>query len=82
LRCTGVGARVLRVLRATCIFVRHFFLWQVERGNELENGGYSPPHREIYLRSPASLFLCHNPPTNSVNGEPKAKYDGPQCDLS
>jgi hypothetical protein len=35
--------------------------------------------REIYPRSPALLFRCHNPPpmhTNSVDGEPKAKCDG------
>jgi hypothetical protein len=35
--------------------------------------------REIYPRSPALLFRCHKPPpmhTNSVNGEPKVKFDG------
>jgi hypothetical protein len=76
LRRASVGAGLLRAAR---VLVRHFFDGKSSAGVNWRMGGYAPPHREIYLRSPALLFRCHRSSpihTSSVDGEPKAKFDG------
>jgi len=85
LRCTSFGgARLLCLLRATCVFVWHFFYGKLRVETNWRMGVYAPPRREIYLRSPALLFLCHIHPAihaNSVNGSQRRSLTGPQCDL-
>jgi hypothetical protein len=78
LRCASVGAGLLDLLRAACVFVRHYFYGKPRAEVNWRMGVYAPPHREIYPRSPALLFRCHRAPlyhTKIVNREPKAKSD-------
>ena len=63
LRCTSIniGASLLRLLRVACVFVRHFCY--IKSGAEVNwrMGVDAPSYHEIYLRSPALLFVPQAP---------------------
>ena len=66
LRCTSVGAGLLGLLQAACVFVRRFFCRESRAEVSWSVGVYVPPYREIYPRSPLLPFLCNRPSERSV----------------
>jgi hypothetical protein len=77
--CCDVLALVLAFLVFESLLT--FGIFSIRADVNWRMGVYAPPHRGIYLRSPALLFRCHKLFYPYQRGAKRELWQRPQCDL-